>query len=340
MTPKQARAIADRLEPAIRRAFLQSVQNMTRAQLSALTRAIEAGNEAEVLRLLNVTRAAFFPLEEAQRNAMFVAGTAELVTLSLPPGRALNIGFDGRNPRAERYLTQVAGRRIVEIVEETRAIVRGALTQGQIAGKGARSVALDLVGRVTDGRRQGSLIGLNSQQAQWVNGRFDQATQRIIPGMRQELSDPALMRNYFTRQRRDARFDKIVRKALEDGKPVSAVDIDRITTRYSDRLLQLRGQTIAVTETNAATSAGRMEAMQQLVEREGLRPEQVRKVWATASDERVRASHMALHGDSVGLNEAFGNGLQYPGDLSGPPEEVINCRCSFSTRVVWDGFNG
>jgi hypothetical protein len=184
------------------------------------------------------------------------------------------------------------------------------------------------VGRVVDGKRQGGLIGLNSQQAQWVQN------------MRAELSDPAAMKGYFTRQRRDARFDKIVRKALEDGKPVSAADIDRITTRYSDRLLQLRGQTIAVTETNAATSAGRAEAMQQLVEREGLRPEQVRKVWATASDERVRPSHMALHGDSVGLNEAFGNGLQYPGDLSGPPEETVNCRCSFSTRVVWDGFNG
>jgi hypothetical protein len=328
MTPRQAREIARRIEPALRRAFLESVRNMTRAQLAALVRAIDAGNVDEVLRLLNVTRAAFFPLEEAQRNAMFVAGTAELVTLRLPPGRALNIGFDGRNPRAERYLTQVAGRRIVEIVEETRGIVRGALTQGQIAGKGARQVALDLVGRVVDGKRQGGLIGLNSQQAQWVQN------------MRAELADPASMARYFTRQRRDARFDKIVRKAMEDGNPVSAVDIDRITTRYSDRLLQLRGQTIAVTETNAATSAGRVEAMQQLVEREGLRPEQVRKVWATAADERVRASHVALHGDSVGLNEAFGNGLQYPGDLSGPPEEVINCRCSFTTRVQWDGFNG
>jgi hypothetical protein len=328
MTPQQAREIARRIEPALRRAFLESVQNMTRAKLSAVIAAIDAGNTDELFRLLNVTRAAFFPLEEGQRNAMFVAGTAELVTMRIPSGRALNIGFDGRNPRAERYLTQIAGQRIVEIVNETRDIVRGALTQGQIAGKGARQVALDLVGRVVDGKRQGGLIGLNSQQAQWVQN------------MRAELADPASMARYFTRQRRDARFDKIVRKALEDGKPVSAADIDRITTRYSDRLLQLRGQTIAVTETNAATSAGRMEAMQQLVEREGLRPEQVRKVWATASDERVRASHMALHGDSVGLNEAFGNGLQYPGDLSGPPEEVINCRCSFSTRVVWDGFNG
>jgi hypothetical protein len=184
------------------------------------------------------------------------------------------------------------------------------------------------VGRVVDGKRQGGLIGLNSQQAQWVQN------------MRAELADPARMANYFKRNTRDARFDKTVKKALDEGRAVSAVDIDRITTRYSDRLLQLRGQTIAVTETNAATSAGRMEAMQQLVEREGLRPEQVRKVWATAADERVRPSHMAMHGDSVGLNEAFGNGLQYPGDLSGPADEVIGCRCSFSTRVVWDGFNG
>jgi len=60
-----------------------------------------------------------------------------------------------------------------------------------------------------------------------------------------ELSDPALMSNYFTRTRRDKRFDGIVRQAMSCGQPVGQLYIDRMAGRYSDRLLALRGETIA-----------------------------------------------------------------------------------------------
>lgn len=50
--------------------------------------------------------------------------------------------------------------------------------------------------------------------------------------------------------------------------------------------------------------------------------------WATMDDERVRDSHRLCEAQGpVELGKPFQNGLRYPGDPSGPPEEIINCRC-------------
>ncbi len=51
------------------------------------------------------------------------------------------------------------------------------------------------------------------------------------------------------------------------------------------------------------------------------------KTWLTAGDSDVRGSHQRLNGKTVGINEKFPNGLMYPGDPSGPPSEIIGCRC-------------
>lgn len=52
------------------------------------------------------------------------------------------------------------------------------------------------------------------------------------------------------------------------------------------------------------------------------------KEWATAEDEHVREMHAFMDGEVVGVKQSFSNGLQYPGDPNGAPEEVINCRCT------------
>ena len=60
----------------------------------------------------------------------------------------------------------------------------------------------------------------------------------------------------------------------------------------------------------------------------------LRKKWLATLDKRVRDSHLELHGETVEENKPFGNGLMYPADPSGPPEEVYNCRCSMAAVVV------
>jgi SPP1 gp7 family putative phage head morphogenesis protein len=81
-----------------------------------------------------------------------------------------------------------------------------------------------------------------------------------------------------------------------------------------------RAATIARTETGNAFTSGRVEGMRQA----GISKQE----WLTARDQFVRDSHQPLDGQVRALDEAFDNGLRYPCDSSGPPEEVINCRCT------------
>lgn len=59
----------------------------------------------------------------------------------------------------------------------------------------------------------------------------------------------------------------------------------------------------------------------------------VRKVWVATKDMRTRSSHQHLDGETVDWDEDFSNGLRFPGDPSGKPEEVYNCRCTVRTEV-------
>jgi hypothetical protein len=55
-----------------------------------------------------------------------------------------------------------------------------------------------------------------------------------------------------------------------------------------------------------------------------------KKTWYTSRDERVRGTHVSLHGDTVGLFDSFetpSGSLRFPGDPLAAPGESINCRC-------------
>jgi hypothetical protein len=58
------------------------------------------------------------------------------------------------------------------------------------------------------------------------------------------------------------------------------------------------------------------------------------KTWTTAGDLSVRASHAAIDNETVAISDKFSNGLMYPSQMGGPPEEVINCRCDVVYRVI------
>lgn len=59
------------------------------------------------------------------------------------------------------------------------------------------------------------------------------------------------------------------------------------------------------------------------------------KQWDASLDKRTRDSHRDVDGEIRELDESFSNGLKYPGDPSGRPEEVINCRCALLQRARW-----
>ena len=59
----------------------------------------------------------------------------------------------------------------------------------------------------------------------------------------------------------------------------------------------------------------------------------LQKEWLATNDGRTRHSHAMLDGAIVDQDKKFDNGLMYPGDPSGRPEEVYNCRCTLVAKV-------
>ena len=108
---------------------------------------------------------------------------------------------------------------------------------------------------------------------------------------------------------------------------MESLSVSEIATRIRsmfDDMRRWRAETIARTEIIGANNAGALEGYQQsgVVEK---------KEWLSVRDESVRDSHgpapLGVDGEIVPLGSVFSNGLDAPGG-DGPPEEVINCRCT------------
>lgn len=340
-TDRRLRALIDELlnlqEPAIRRAFIDAMRDVRDA--AALQRVVDAlarGDLAAAADAIAVHRAFFAPLDQALSGAYLESGRAFNGLVREDARRAgLNvvIRFDPGNPRAAGWLRERSSSVITEIVEDQRTAVREALSAGMEAGRNPRTVALDVTGRVdkATGSRAGGVIGLTSQQAQFV----ENARLQLLSG------DPAEMRAYLARKLRDRRFDGIVRKAIATGRPVAAADVQRIVGRYSDRMVAYRGEVIARTEALTALSQAQVEGMEQLVEAGEFRRDQITKTWRAAGDGRTRDTHAAMNGQTVGMDGTFtspsGARLRYPRDTRAPASETVQCRCRLNMAISFDG---
>lgn len=81
----------------------------------------------------------------------------------------------------------------------------------------------------------------------------------------------------------------------------------------------------AQTMTTSAMGGGRLDAFKR-AERLGI---QMEKEWVSTPDARTRASHRAMNGEKVPVNEEFSNGLMFPADPDGKDgREIYNCRCT------------
>ena len=116
---------------------------------------------------------------------------------------------------------------------------------------------------------------------------------------------------------------------------MSGDSVDKLANRFqnvtamSERSALLNART-AITN---AQNAGRHQCAEE-AEEMGLT---VLKEWRSTLDDKTRDSHQQLDGERVPIDEPFSNGLMYPGDATGAPAEVYNCRCTYITIV--EGLN-
>lgn len=114
--------------------------------------------------------------------------------------------------------------------------------------------------------------------------------------------------------------------AIEKG--MSTKDLrDDLVGLFGD-ISEGRALNIAQTETTGAYNFGTLEAWKQsgVVQK---------KWWLSARDLKVRQSHLDMEtatiDNPIPIDSYFANGLMFPGDQSGPAEEVINCRCTMQS---------
>lgn len=333
--PTQAQLLDEllaRYEREIAEAFRAAITDLgAGADLSAVIEALARGDIEGALEALHIEPAAYATVQDAIERAYADGGSvnAGLANRATPAG--VVIRFDRRNPRAERWLRDHSATLVTRILDDQRKAVRAALVSGLERGVNPRSTALEIVGRVNraTGAREGGVLGLSAAQERYVaNARAELAS-----------GDPAALRAFLTRQRRDKRFDRSIAKAIREETPLPA-DIQRkALAAYQRRMLQLRGETVGRTEALTALHAAQLEAYQQAVDAGQISESAVRRTWRSASDIRVRHTHRMLDADTAGLREPFrsvsGARLMYPGDtsLGAGPEETINCRCSVSVRL-------
>lgn len=109
-------------------------------------------------------------------------------------------------------------------------------------------------------------------------------------------------------------------EAFEKGETVDQI-ADRIRGVFD--IAKSRARTIARTEIIGAANESRAIALN----RSGFKEKQ----WFTAMDEKVRPTHMLMHGKVVKVGEMWtlpsGVSLRHPGDYNGPASEIVNCRC-------------
>lgn len=86
----------------------------------------------------------------------------------------------------------------------------------------------------------------------------------------------------------------------------------------------------ARTMTTSAQNAGRLDSYYRAKEM-GI---EMQKEWMATHDSRTRHSHRDIDGQVVPVDQEFGNGLMFPADPDGPPEEVYNCRCTLVAKVM------
>lgn len=111
---------------------------------------------------------------------------------------------------------------------------------------------------------------------------------------------------------------QVISSGVNEGLSVAQIG-SKLRDFYSDRNAY-RAMRVARTEVSSAAGYGQREAARQ----SGVAS---KKQWISSRDERVRTEHQEVDGEIKGFDEPYSNGLMYPGDTSGPPEQVIQCRC-------------
>ena len=154
------------------------------------------------------------------------------------------------------------------------------------------------------------------------------ATRYNLFGTLEQAEEELLTKTFVASQRTIARvatdINQIITTGYTSGKGINVV-AQLLQTRFN-QLETWEAKRIARTEIHNAHNNAVMKTY------ETLNVEYTQ--WIAADDDRTRDSHVEVDREIIRIGDTYSNGLQYPGDTSGPIEEWINCRCSNAPYVM------
>lgn len=131
----------------------------------------------------------------------------------------------------------------------------------------------------------------------------------------------AVGRQKYLKKFPESVLDRIDRE-IEESADLKESD-DKLTSRMemtANKIKEGQGTVVAETESQATYGSAQIH----ILRRAGFKS----KSWITMDDERVRESHnLCEMQGAIPIDVSFHNGLKFPGDPNGGPEEVCNCRC-------------
>ncbi|MAF25821.1 hypothetical protein CL634_09650, partial [bacterium] len=141
-------------------------------------------------------------------------------------------------------------------------------------------------------------------------------TERVAQYVERE----SIVRSKFVEDTNRKEVSRILYEGVKAGKSYDEIAKEaNVFVSNRDRTMR-----IVRTEVHTAREFGSHEAAKMT----GL---DINKRWLSSFDERTRDTHITANGQVVKLSAKFnvgGSRLDHPGDPSGAPKEIINCRCT------------
>lgn len=304
--------IADSLAPTVREKFLAAVAEIRgTVDEAALIAALDAGDFERIMQILGLADQAvgnegdlFQGMLDPIEHGVHEAGHAAIETTPAIArlGGSVAMRFDLVNPHTVQAVQQHGFNLIRQISDDTRNGVRAIVAH-----------AMEFGGHPYEQARQiKQLVGLTENQVAAVSNY-----RRLL-----EAGDS----DALTRELRDHRFDPTVRGAIREGVALPKGQVDTMVQRYADRMLAMRAETIARTETINAARLGTQAAWTQAGENGLLSHNKIRQGWMVTPDDRLcqYCSEVPdMNPDGVPLGGQFKTPF---GPVDGPTLHP-NCRC-------------
>lgn len=227
------------------------------------------------------------------------------------------------------------GKEIADVERDLFTSFRTALgeTLGQIEPK-------ILGGGRPDARGAFAAQGTWGQQADnWVEVQLRPVAEAPLKDVEVIPASEKLIENYLAGAKNRLvnvpdRVYELVKAEIEQGVIAGTPNeelVEKISELFSAEGVDMwdgRVMTIVRTEAIAAQNAGNFASFLSIA---ALDDTPWEKAWLATDDRRTRPTHDRADQQRVPLKKEFKvgkAGLMYPGDPTGPPEEVINCRCT------------